>query len=85
MLGRSEGVGSRRLIRLDVEFGGGNCFPGFLTGSVEAQPRREMPRIAVETVLDRFIAEWIAPPGFEPRSQGPKPRMIGRYTTGLRG
>jgi hypothetical protein len=26
----------------------------------------------------------IAPPGFEPGSNGPKPLMIGRYTTGLR-
>lgn len=26
----------------------------------------------------------VAPPGFEPRSAGPEPAMLDRYTTGLR-
>ncbi len=30
-----------------------------------------------------FIRKKIAPPGFEPGSQDPESRMIGRYTTGL--
>ncbi len=30
-----------------------------------------------------IVQIWIAPPGFEPRSQPPEGWMIGHYTTGL--
>ena len=34
-------------------------------------------------VIISYSVKMVAPPGLEPRSKGPEPSMLDRYTTGL--